>query len=62
MTTLVVGCGGAGQSYFIKFLKKNAIRTNHLDDLDSLKHASFPDNETLKKKQQNAYSFITIRC
>lgn len=40
---LVVGSGGNGQTYFMNFLRKNNITTNHPDDDDGLKHLSHPN-------------------
>ena len=42
MDVLVVGAGGNGHSYFMKFLNKNKIITNHCGDRDNLKHTSCP--------------------
>ncbi len=50
---LVVGAGGNGQTYFMKFLKQNKIKTNRLNDKDKLKHkkcpSKIPDRFTIKK-------------
>ena len=43
INVLVVGAGGNGQTYFMKFLKKNSININHINDRDKLKHLSSPD-------------------
>jgi hypothetical protein len=40
---LVVGSGGNGQTYFMEFLNKNNIKTNHLGDKDNMKHAATPN-------------------
>ena len=38
---LVVGPGGSGQSYFMKYIKRHVF-TNHQDDFDGLKHKGCP--------------------
>lgn len=40
---LVVGPGGSGQTYFMKYIKRHTF-TNHADDFDGLKHNSHPKN------------------
>ena len=42
MNCYVIGSGGNGQTYFMKFLNKNNIITNNIKDLDKLKHKSKP--------------------
>jgi len=42
MKILVVGSGGNGQSYFMKFLRKNKIEINDEHDRDNIKHLSSP--------------------
>ena len=58
MTTLIVGSGGNGHSYFIEFLLKNKIKTNCMNDLDSLKHLSHPKEKILKSKNITKCIFI----
>lgn len=42
MKILVVGSGGNGQSYFMKFLRKNKIEINDEHDRDNIKHLPSP--------------------
>jgi len=53
---LVVGAGGNGQTYFMKFLNKNKIVTNHLGDKDMMKHKSCPSK--IRKKNIKKCIFI----
>ena len=39
---LIVGSGGVGQTYFIRFLNNQGITTNKIHDLDEQKHKSHP--------------------
>ena len=39
---LVVGSGGNGQTYFMKFCQNNNIKTNCWNDTDGLKHINHP--------------------
>jgi hypothetical protein len=51
MDCIVVGAGGNGQTYFMKFLIKNKININNLRDIDKLKHMPKP-------KPKKKYIFI----
>ena len=42
MSCYVIGSGGNGQTYFMEFLNKNNIITNHVKDNDGLKHKPKP--------------------
>ena len=51
MDILVVGIGGCGQTYFMKYLQEKSFKLNHWDDLDGLKHISCPSKLSVKQKK-----------
>ena len=55
MTTLILGPGGAGHTYFMTFLSNSGIQINNIDDNDTLKHLSYPNIEKLESNN-------IIRC
>ena len=50
LDVLIVGAGGNGQSYFMKFLTNNNLKINNVCDRDGLKHMSHPKKIPKKLK------------
>lgn len=50
MQIIVVGIGGNGQTYFMKYLKEKSFQINNLSDNDKLKHLSCPSKLLNKHK------------
>ena len=51
MNILVVGIGGNGQSYFMKYLNKKSFKLNDPHDADMLKHISCPSKLSDQQKK-----------
>lgn len=51
MNIIIVGIGGNGQTYFMKYLREKSFPTNHIHDADNLKHNPCPTNLTEEQKK-----------
>ena len=49
---VVIGTGGNGQTYFMKYLKDNGFNINNIGDYDGIKHLSCPTRIPRKIKDQ----------